>query len=518
MMENTFFAALSAFFLSSAIFHFLRDEIVEGFLIRPLVIKVIGAILISASVWGLIQDSIYSRIAGLLSLASGIWRFAFTQHSIRFQQSYYPRWVHGFLLGIGAIVCGYFSVAKASAATPTSYYNIEQYSVSLELDFANQSIKGSTQIHFKRHAEKSVEFPIYGLAIDSVEIDKKAAAFTVDSSVLKVELPLNPEKKFYSIQVHYHGKPERGLVWGSNYVYTNYDPCGWMICLDNPGLRVPFELELNMPKRMKAVASGDWISISEKSKGTQIIKWYEKRPYASYLYGFAVGEFEQLLEKSRSFELEFIGSSDSKDELKKKFVKFFEEKAGVKLPLKRYTQVLVPGNEAQEKHSFSVLGKDFVDPILTDPTEDWAIVHELAHQWWGNLLTCMSWEHFWLNEGLTVFMTAAYNQNRWGQTAYDREIELAKKRYQKAIDANFDVPLTFAGEYPLGLKRPIVYSKGFLFINELRKEMGEKAFWKGIKSYTRKNQLRSVVSRDFQRVMEETAGKDLAKLFNQWVY
>lgn len=524
MLKSNFFGALSAFFLVSAIFHFLKKETVEEFLTKPEIIKIIGLVLILISIWGFSQQSTYSKIAALLFFASGIWRLIFTKSSIRYQQKYYPRWVHGVLLGIGALISGLLFVSEADATTIPFPNSIEKYSVSLDLDFTNQSVQGSTLIQFKGAAERTIEFQIHGLKITSVSVDNQNVPFTGTSNMLKVEMPTPGKDLSQSIQVQFHGKPSRGLVWGANYVYTNYDPCGWMICIDDPGIRAAFELEIKIPKKMKASGSGDLISVLEQPQDTRAFKWIEKRPYASYLYGFAAGEFEQHLEKSGTVELEFLGSADSQDDLMKKFkdtqrvLKFFEAKSGVKIPLKRYTQVLVPGNEAQEKQGFSILGKDFVDPILTDPTEDWAIVHELAHQWWGNLLTCKSWEHFWLNEGLTVFMTAAYKQDRWGQSAYDREIELAKKRYQKAIDAKFDVPLTFAGEYPPGLKRPIVYSKGFLFLDALRKEMGEKHFWKGLKSYTQNNQLRSVVTKDFQQEMETAFGMKLTKIFDHWVY
>lgn len=116
-------------------------------------------------------------------------------------------------------------------------------------------------------------------------------------------------------------------------------------------------------------------------------------------------------------------------------------------------------------------------------------------------------------------MTAAYKQVQWGQATYDREMDLAKKRYQRAVDEKFDVPLTFSGTYPsLGIKRAIVYSKGALFLDALRKDVGEKAFWNGLKEYTIQNQLKSVESKDFQKALEKSAGKSLSKIFERWVY
>ncbi len=302
-----------------------------------------------------------------------------------------------------------------------------------------------------------------------------------------------------------------------------------MICLKEPGLRANIELSLIVPFDTQTTANGNLISTLKIKNQKKIETWSESNAYSSYLYGFVIGQFTVVSEKYNAVSLEYFEpqneNTDQKINLQKKFadtqkiIQFFEIKSGIKFPLSKYTQILVNESEAQEKNGFSVIGKNFIDPILIDPSEDWAIVHELAHQWWGNLLTCKTWDHFWLNEGIVVFMTAAYKQHAWGQAAYQREMDLAQKRYQKAIDAKFDLPLTFAGEYPsLGIKRSIVYSKGALFMDALRSEMGEISFWKGIKDYTIKNQFRSVVTTEFQKSMQANTDKNLEKIFLKWVY
>ncbi len=235
---------------------------------------------------------------------------------------------------------------------------------------------------------------------------------------------------------------------------------------------------LTVSENMKTTANGNLIS-SQKIKNHQKIEtWSEPISYSSYLYGFVIGEFAVVSEKYNSVDIEYIEplteNPDQKNNLQKTFEKtqkiiyFSEEKSGLKIPLQKYTQILVNESEAQEKNGFSVIGKSFVDPILIDPSEDWAIVHELAHQWWGNLLTCKSWDHFWLNEGIVVFMTAAYKQYAWGQPGYQHE-------------------------------------------------MGDINFWKGFKEYTIKNQFRSVVTADFQKSMQDNTDKDLRKIFSKWV-
>jgi len=91
---------------------------------------------------------------------------------------------------------------------------------------------------------------------------------------------------------------------------------------------------------------------------------------------------------------------------------WFEDKAGVPFPHARYAQVLTAGNAAQELVSHSLIGRAFLDPILKSPQEDWVIAHELAHQWWGNLVICETLSEFWLNEGVTTFMVAAWKEHR----------------------------------------------------------------------------------------------------------
>jgi aminopeptidase N len=200
-------------------------------------------------------------------------------------------------------------------------------------------------------------------------------------------------------------------------------------------------------------------------------------------------------------------------------LRFFEARAGVPFPQAVYTQVLVPGSAAQEKSSFSLLGQDELDPILVDATEDWAIAHELAHQWWGNLVTCRTWSHFWLNESLATFMVAAWKEERWGRAAYQHELDLFRKRHARAIDAGFDVPLAYSGTYPsLGIRRAIQYSKGALFLHLLRQELGEDVFWSGLRQFTSEHAGGAVVSSDFQSAMQRASGKDLGPLFRTWVH
>jgi aminopeptidase N len=299
-----------------------------------------------------------------------------------------------------------------------------------------------------------------------------------------------------------------------------------MICSqDAPGDKARFELSLRLPAGIGSLSVGRLRSIKAETDGSRVHLWRETRPYSAYLYGFAAGHFREARARQGRAVLSYLSPTASPQEMKallsttEAMVRFLEAKAGLPLPVRRYTQLLVSGDEAQEAATYSVIGLKQIEPILSDPGNDWVVVHELAHQWWGNLVTARNWDHFWLNEGIVTFMTAAWKEHRFGRAAYVAELDIARRRLARLKEAGGDRPLAFAGPYPsLAARRSVQYSKGALFLDHLRTQLGEDSFWNGLKSFTRTHAGGVVESRDFQRAFEKASGRDLSAMFDEWVY
>lgn len=276
---------------------------------------------------------------------------------------------------------------------------------------------------------------------------------------------------------------------------------------------------------MTSPSIGAMVAKRRRPDGTEVHRWRAPRPYSAYLYGFAVGPFTKVSEPFGPSMLTYLSDVATGEELKRRFVEtpdmvaFLAAKAGVPLPVATYSQLLVAGDEAQEAATYSVLGDQALPTKPDDPAEDWAIVHELTHQWWGNLVTCETLKDFWLNEGITTFMTAAWKEHRYGRAAYDAELDVAKRRVQRARAAGFDKPLAWDGTYPsLSVRRAIHYSKGALFMAHLRASLGDDAFWGGLRRYTRDHAGGTVTCVDLERAMEASSGRDLRPLFSEWVF
>jgi aminopeptidase N len=281
--------------------------------------------------------------------------------------------------------------ARMAPVAPAVAFTTSRYDVRLTPDLKSKRVHGQTTLHLDAAATGTIEFAVPDLDIEHVELSGKPVLFQVTQDHLRISIPAGA----HALQITYQGRAQRGLFFGPDYLYSDYSSCGWMICNDEPGEKAEFELELEVPRGTVVVASGKWVDDLPGST-PELFKshWHQTTGYAPYLFGFAAGAFAQ----ASLGPLRLYGAGETPATLLAKLrdtprmVQFFESKAGTPLPTSDYAQIVV-ADEAQEKSSFSLIGKEELDPILTDPKEDWVIAHELAHQWWGNSITCKTWPH-----------------------------------------------------------------------------------------------------------------------------
>jgi aminopeptidase N len=417
-----------------------------------------------------------------------------------------------------------------AGATAAPAFDVIHYDARVEPDVMKKTVAGRVRIRFVSRADNllAVEFDCGALEIDAVREGREALKFTRDGGRLSVSLS-RPAKagEGREVEVEYHGSPRQGIRFfpDRGQVYTAFSTAQWMVCVDAPEERATLRLNLVVPANARTVASGRFVASRETAGGKLAHEWRQESPVPAYTFGFAAGEFREVNGRRGRLRLRYLAAQFTDEELRRIFrdtgdmVGFYEDRAGVRYAGPAYTQVLAVGGYGQEMSGFAVMGESYGRRVLADEGDVWLGAHELAHQWWGNMVTCRDWRHFWLNEGVATFMAAAYKEHRFGRKAYLREIEANRASYQKVRDAGKDRPLVFPDwSNPTSEDRTLVYDKGAYVIHLLREELGERDFWAGIRHYTRAHFGRSVTTPDFQRAMERASGKDLTAFFAKWVY
>ena len=410
----------------------------------------------------------------------------------------------------------------APAAGDISVYH---YSVRLRPDMASKSVTGHEVIKFAVHDAMTVRFDTGALEIDRVEEDGTPLHFAKEGKRLAVDLPGGG---IHRVAIDYHGAPTKGVRFypDTGQVYAGFATSQWMPCIDAPDKRATLGLTLEVEKDLKVVANGKFELDETLADGRVASHWFLDEPMPSYLYGFAVGHFREVVDDSAKPTLRFLAPELFSDNdirsifaLTRDMIAFYEEKSGHPYPAPVYTQVLLEGRPAQELADFTELRASYGKQVLDDPSRIWLGAHELQHQWWGNRVTNRAWTEFWLNEGIGTFMTEAYIEHRFGHAAYMKDIKAAKANYEKLRGAGKDKPLVFPDwDHPTPEDRSIVYDKGAYVVYLLRKELGDKAFWAGIKRYTDDNWGKSVTTSDFKRAMQQASGRNLDDFFDRWIY
>lgn len=435
---------------------------------------------------------------------------------------------------LSLLILGLISLSQAQSQTGLTgtepSFDVIHYNLQLEPEIDRKAVSGKVSIKLaSRKANLTeIEFNCGELIIDGVREKGIAQKFVRRERKMIISLS-RPAKanQIREIEIEYHGTPRFGIRFfpDRQQVYTIFSTSQWMVCVDAPDDRATLNLTLILPSKLTGVANGRLVAQRPMTNNRASYEWRQDSPIPTYIFGFSVGKFRTVTQRHGRVELRYLSEQYTDDELRRIFrdtadmLDFFEDRAGVRYADPVYTQVLAVGGVEQEMSSFTALRETYGRDVLANERAIWLAAHELAHQWWGNMVTNRDWTHFWLNEGVASFIASAYKEKRFGREEYLRDIAEYRVNYEKVRNAGKDRSLVFPDwNSPNADDRTLVYDKGAYVVHLLREELGEQVFWKGIRQYTQKYFGKSVVTSDFQREMERASKKDLKAFFDKWVY
>ncbi|MFO0857622.1 MAG: M1 family metallopeptidase [Phycisphaerales bacterium] len=315
----------------------------------------------------------------------------------------------------------------------------------------------------------------------------------------------------------------------------------WFPCFDSPQERATSEVMVTVDSGYEVVSNGSLVAklpATTGSVGQPRTKWHWKMPseHPPYLVTLAVGKFDIVNVSDSGVPMPVYTAIGTADHAKELFantpamVRFMESITGEPFPWPQYAQVMVRGFRwgGMENTGATFLKDTTIRRNF--PESDGLIVHELAHQWFGDLITCRHWDHIWLNEGFATYSEALWFEHAKREgivTAgeYQKEVnswlrELIAKSKQMSTDPTRPEPPLVSARYSIAddtfEKRDNPYTRGPLMLHAIRMRVGDGVFFEGIKRYVAKFKGTAVETDDFRRLMEEVYGRSLERAFDQW--
>ena len=407
--------------------------------------------------------------------------------------------------------------------------DVLHYQAQIEPDIVKRTITGKVVIEFRAlENTQAISFDCGRLQIQQLEIPGKTSSFIIKNG--KVQIRLDEalvSASTYQVKITYSGQPRGGVLFNPEIpsMSTIFSTNQWMVCKTAIDDKATLDLTIIAPKHLTVIGSGQMHKQVDRKEGKVASQWQLRQAVSVYTFGFAIGPFHSTIQVHRNIHFQYLSARYKSKALQQIFAEtanmldFFENKAGVPYPDSSYVQILFQGRASQEMANFTVMRSSYGEQVLRDSTAINLAAHELAHQWWGNQVTCKDWTHFWLNEGLAVYMSTAFRQHRWGKAAYEADMKVYYDAFQKVVQAGKDKALVFPNwNNPSAEDRTLVYYKGAYVFHLLRKKLGDDLFWKALKHYTQTFYGKSVTSQDLQQVFEQVSGKNLQDFFTEWVY
>jgi aminopeptidase N len=455
----------------------------------------------------------------------------------------FPRWI----LAVAALAAGCAVSAPLPRIVapplhehglPPTAIDVAHYAIALVLDPPARSIDAATRVEFlARRGVEEVELDLVGLAVSAVEDgDGRPLAFTHADGRLAIRLaaPLRAGEAG-AVLVRYHGAPNVGLWFSGDdgagnptQAFTQgqaVDSRAWFPCVDHPSDRVTSEVTVTAPAAWTVVAAGERVASTQEG-GQRTETWRMDRSHPCYLITLVAGEYERVEDAWRGRPLWYLVEAElapylgTVRDVTPRMLDHLSELTGLEYPYGKYSQAWVanfPWGGMENVTATTLTPSALSDERgLRDADSVDLYVHEAAHQWFGDLITCVDWSHAWLNEGLATYCEVLWTEHTAGPAA----ARALNRRHQETwlAHALTELQPAVSGRYrePDDLFDEDIYEGASARIDQLRFVLGDDAFFTGLREHVAQHADLCVDTDDLRGVFEAASGERLGWFFEQW--
>ncbi len=425
-------------------------------------------------------------------------------------------------------------------------YDILHIKLNLRFDEQEKSVSGIATIKLTPLIDnfQSFNFHAKKMEIRDVKLsDQTSLQFEADSEKLFIQLPRALDAfDTLTVQISYFTIPTKGIYFNtsrikfpkhSGQIYSHSEPEDaryWFPCYDEPDEKFTSEIIATVPENYFLLSNGRLVSTNHEWKNkTKTFHWFQKKPHTAYLVSITAGEYFEIKDSSAKIPLYYYVYEDQKSYALNSFYKtpnmitFFEKIFGYNYPWDKYAQIVVDNYKAGGmEHTSATTLNDYTihdHRAHLDKNSDDLVSHELAHQWFGDLITCKDWSHIWLNEGFATYSEILFKEHDSGKNEAQYAIYTDQNFYMDMADANFFQPIVYENyRRPEDMFNYITYQKAGQVLHMLRHIIGDSLFFKSLKTYLHDFEYQSVETNDFQKIVEQVSNRDLRWFFDQWLY
>lgn len=443
--------------------------------------------------------------------------------------------------GLGLALC----LAAAGAALPAAADTYPRqpgidalhYVFRISLGDASDAIEGEATVRVRFASDGVGELFLdlasasggKGMSVASVAHAGQAVRFEHrdDRLRLTVPAPARPgdEREFV---IRYAGVPGDGLrlipnIHGERTMFSENWPNRarqWLPMIDHPYDKATGEFVVMAPAHYQVVSNGVLVEEVDLPGGLRRTHWRQDVPIASWLYAIGVARFAvHHAGSAAGIPLQsWVYPQDREkgyalfEPAARNALELFSERIGP-YPYAKLANVEAAGIGGGTEHATAIFYGEKNLAAGRVP-----VVHEVAHQWWGNAVTESDWDDVWLSEGFATYFTLLYTEHFEGRDAFVAGLRSSRDRVLDLEQKLPDAPVIHHNLSDMGkVLNRLVYEKGGWTLHMLRAQIGSEAFWSGIRDYYRRYRNRNASTDDFRRVMEEASGQELAWFFRQWL-
>lgn len=424
--------------------------------------------------------------------------------------------------------------------------DIIHYAFDLKLSDLSNEIKGKTTISFLTRSDnirsirldlinRSEKFSNKGMIVDRVSLGNVEVKFTHKNDALIIEWSTALKKDAKAdLSIEYHGIPAGGLKigptkFGDRSFFNENWPNNtrhWLPCIDHPYDKATSEFRVTAPRHYKVVSNGLLLEESNIDKEYNFTHWKQSVPVSSWLFVLGVAEFA----------VQRVGTFDGKEIQtwvypKNKEMGFFDFAEPTKQVLEFYSNYVGPFayeklaniqspsvGGGMETSSAIFYGENLITGKYEKRLRN-VVIHEIAHQWFGNAVTESTWDDAWLSEGFATFFSMLFQGYAYGHEEFITGIRNARRTVYNISkkDSTYSIVANRSAEKDQ-VTTGITYQKGAWVLHMLRERIGHDNFRKGIQNYYSKYFNSNATTDNFREEMEKVSGQDLSVFFKQWLY